>query len=120
MDDDDAFQLQHLSGAQRDIDGRGYAIQCVVGDADHLAFSYGEVLEDRIAGREMRVMEVLDSREHLLSAHVHARTAGPLPALQAIYPDIYGVWPWQPGSRIANGPLLGAVPDPGGAGGPGR
>jgi hypothetical protein len=161
VDDDDAFLLGHLAGAQRDIDARGFAIQCVLGDAEHLAFAYtiglhlldrpellvfgpdpdtaypmlgsiaaqvvdgrrladGDVLDDTIAGRPMRVMEVLDSREHLLYAHVHARTAGPLPALQVIYPDIHGVWPWQPGSRIADVPLLGVVPDLRGGAGPGR
>lgn len=161
MDDDDAFLLQHLSGAQRDIDERGYAVQCVFGDGEHLAFAYtiglhllhqpellvfgpdpdtaspmlgsiaarvvdgrryvdGDVLEDRMAGREMRVMEVLDSREHLLYAHAYAGTEGPLPALQVIYPDINGVWPWQPGSRIASVPLFGVVPDLRGEGGAGR
>ena len=34
-----------------------------------------------------------------------------VPALQVIYPDVHGVWPWQPGSRIADVPVLGIVPD---------
>lgn len=60
-----------------------------------------------------RLMEVLDSREHLIMAHPVARSRRPLPALQVIYPDRDGRWPWQPGSRIADVPILGIVPDVG-------
>ena len=35
---------------------------------------------------------------------------GPLPALQVLYPDAAGLWPWQLGSTVADEPLLGPVP----------
>lgn len=60
-----------------------------------------------------RLMEVLDSRGHLLFAHALARAERPLPALQVVYPDRDGRWPWQHGSRIADVPILGVVPDVG-------
>ncbi|TKR22511.1 DUF4262 domain-containing protein [Cellulomonas hominis] len=71
----------------------------------------GDSIDD--VWRHARVMEVLDSREHLVMAHPLARATRPLPALQVIYPDRDGRWPWQPGSRIANVPILGIVPDVG-------
>lgn len=35
---------------------------------------------------------------------------GPLPALQVLYPDPAGLWPWQEGSGAADEPVLGPVP----------
>ncbi|WP_147793700.1 DUF4262 domain-containing protein [Cellulomonas sp. Y8] len=71
----------------------------------------GDPIDD--VRRNARLMEVLDSRGHLIMAHALARATRPLPALQVIYPDRDGRWPWQPGSRIANVPILGIVPDVG-------
>jgi len=71
----------------------------------------GDSIDD--VWRHGRLMEVLDSRDRMLVAHALSRAEQPLPALQVIYPDRDGRWPWQPGSRIANVPILGIVPDVG-------
>lgn len=73
-------------------------------------YADGDVVRD-LTTKELRLMEVLDSREHLTVAHLLSRSERPLPALQVIYADRDGRWPWQPGSRIADVPVLGVVPD---------
>ena len=83
------------------------------------AYVDGDVVDGRKGDQPVRVMEVLDSRTHLLHANALSPSPLPVPALQLIYPDRDGRWPWQPGSRIASVPLLGIVPDLGPAS-PGR
>ena len=53
-------------------------------------YADGDAIDD--VWPRARLMEVLDSREHLVMAHALARATGPLPALQVIYPDRDGQW----------------------------
>lgn len=69
---------------------------------------------DRILGNGVPAMllEVTDSSEHLTVAN---RLYGdpdkaPIPALQVVFPDKAGRWPWQPGSKVAALPVIGSVP----------
>lgn len=58
------------------------------------------------------LVEVRDSADYLLAANsMYAIPGqGPLPALQVLYPDAGGLWPWQEGSTVADEPVLGPVP----------
>ena len=58
------------------------------------------------------LIEVTDSREHLTVANAIFARPGqdPLPALQAVYPDRQGRWPWEDGSTVADDPVLGPIP----------
>jgi hypothetical protein len=53
-----------------------------------------------------------DSADYLLAANSMFAIPGqgPLPALQVLYPDAAGLWPWQEGSTVADEPVLGPVP----------
>ena len=55
------------------------------------------------------LVEVTDSSEHLTVANAMFAVPGqgPLPALQIIYPDKMGRWPWEDGSTVASEPILG-------------
>lgn len=63
-------------------------------------------------GTEARFIEVVDSDEHLTVANSMFAIPGqgPLDALQIVYPDADGVWPWESGSKVASEPLLGIAP----------
>jgi hypothetical protein len=37
------------------------------------------------------------------NAYYRRRDARSVPALQLVYPDAHGVWPWEPGCRLAAG-----------------
>ncbi|MEP7192305.1 MAG: DUF4262 domain-containing protein [Actinomycetota bacterium] len=58
------------------------------------------------------LVEVRDSADYLLAANSMFAIPGqgPLPALQVLYPDAAGLWPWQKGSTFADQPVLGPVP----------
>ena len=58
------------------------------------------------------LVEVRDSADYLLAANSMFAIPGqgPLPALQVLYPDAGGLWPWQDGSMVADEPVLGPVP----------
>ncbi|MEO8519339.1 MAG: DUF4262 domain-containing protein [Dermatophilaceae bacterium] len=61
------------------------------------------------------LLEVRDSADYLLAANSMFAIPGqgPLPALQVLYPDAAGLWPWQEGSMVADAPVLGPVPTAG-------
>jgi hypothetical protein len=58
------------------------------------------------------LVEVRDSADYLFAANSMFAIPGqgPLPALQVLYPDAAGLWPWQEGSTFADEPVLGPVP----------
>lgn len=68
-----------------------------------------EVVADHAVERYLLMMPVLDSSEHLETANAVYRMAGrpPVPALQAVWSDERGRFPWQEGCSDASGqPLL--------------
>ena len=58
------------------------------------------------------LVEVRDSADYLLAANSMFAIPGqgPVPALQVLYPDAAGLWPWQEGSTVTDEPVLGPVP----------
>lgn len=50
------------------------------------------------------------SDEFLPAANRFYRLADAVRAWQIVYPDVHGLFPWQPGSLLADMPLLGPVP----------
>ena len=57
------------------------------------------------------LLVVADSSEHLTVSNMLFGGADPIPALQLVYPDKNGRWPWEPGCLVADSqPLLGSKP----------
>jgi Domain of unknown function (DUF4262) len=58
------------------------------------------------------LIEVKDSSEHLTVANAMFAVPGqgPIHALQIVYPDKNGLWPWTSGSQLSSLPLLGDQP----------
>jgi hypothetical protein len=81
---------------------------------DGATYADGQVLHDVVDGYPVRLLDVLDSSEHLIVANALAGQTGhghgPVAALQVVFPDPRGRWPWQPGSTVAGLPVLGAAP----------
>ena len=75
---------------------------------------WGPGRSDEVFAGSMPAMlvEVRDSADHLLAANSMFAIPGqgPVPALQVLYPDAGGLWPWQEGSTVADEPVLGPVP----------
>jgi hypothetical protein len=74
-------------------------------------FEPGDVVHDLIAGFPACLIEVLDSREHLKVANRIYGSGGPVAALQLVFPDREGLWPWDEGSGVGGLPLLGPAVD---------
>lgn len=58
-----------------------------------------EVLDRLFGEQRTRMLRVADSSAHLVVANAMYRVAGaaPIPALQLVWPDDQGRFPWQPG-----------------------
>lgn len=58
------------------------------------------------------LIEVKDSKEHLIIANQMFSIPGqqPVRALQVVFPDTNGLWPWQSGSLESSIPILGDQP----------
>lgn len=59
-------------------------------------------------GVPLMLLPVTDSSVELPEANRFYRLSDPVAALQIVFPDERGVWPWEPGSLLADMPLLGA------------
>lgn len=75
-------------------------------------FGHGDVVRDIAADRPVRLIAVdpRASAEYLLHANALYRCPGrpPVPALQVVWPDCGGRYPWDPGCHVADlQPLLG-------------
>lgn len=68
-------------------------------------FHAGQEIHDLIRDYPARLVEVADSTEHLTIAN-RIYTA-PVAALQVLYPDAEGRWPWDENSGVALEPVLG-------------
>ena len=82
---------------------------------DGARFRHGQVLDDLVPPLRVMLLDVADTSEHLPDACGFVEPAPPgkrsLRAWQIVYPDDDGLWPWQPGSRVADLPLLGLIPE---------
>lgn len=76
--------------------------------AGEIEVEAGDVIHQLVEGYEVRVVQVRDSWQHLtISNKLFGNPDGALPALQLVFPDMNGVFPWEPGCTIAWQPVLG-------------
>jgi len=71
-------------------------------------FAAGEVLSPDGAHR-LQLVRVADPGRLAHAQAIYAGPAGPVPALQVVWSDQAGRWPWQPGwpGRVSDQPLFG-------------
>lgn len=74
-------------------------------------FTDGDVLSDVLRDYDVRLVAVSDTRERLRVANTLFGGADgtAVRALQVVYPDVEGRWPWEAGSGVAGQPVLGDV-----------
>lgn len=76
-------------------------------------YGHGDWVDRLVAnGIAVRLITVTDSSTDLTVANALFREDGapPVPALQVVFPDKGGLWPWQAGSSVAALPVKGPVP----------
>ena len=68
----------------------------------------GRHADDVLEGHRVQFVEVTEPDRHLpVAARFYAVSGAALTALQIVWPDRYQRWPWQPGSRVDDMPVLG-------------
>lgn len=71
----------------------------------------GDTVHNMVANYPVKVLPVRDSGERLtVSNRLFGNPDGALPALQLVFPDMEGRFPWEKGCQVAWTPLLGDVP----------
>lgn len=76
-----------------------------------VALTAGDTVHNMVANYPVKVLPVRDSWERLtFSNRLFGSPDGALPALQLVFPDMQGRFPWEKGSQVAWTPLLGDVP----------
>lgn len=78
-------------------------------------FQAGDLISGLVQDFDVFLVQVTDSREHLtMSNSFYGDPDGPpLPALQIVFPDEKGLFPWEPETEIAWEPVLGPVTEAG-------
>jgi hypothetical protein len=68
----------------------------------------GGTAHDVLEGHPVTFVAVTEPDRHLpVAAQFYAGTGRRLRALQIVWPDRYHRWPWQPGTRVQDMPVLG-------------
>ena len=69
----------------------------------------GQYADDVLEGHRVQFVAVTEPDRHLpVAAQFYAATTGTaLSAVQIVWPDRYQRWPWQPGTRVDDMPVLG-------------
>jgi hypothetical protein len=68
----------------------------------------GRTVDDVLEGHPVTFVAVTEPDRHLpVAAQFYAGTGMRLRALQIVWPDRYHRWPWQPGTRVQDMPVLG-------------
>jgi hypothetical protein len=68
----------------------------------------GQYVDDVLEGHQVRFVAVNEPDRHLpVAARFYAVTGAAVEALQIVWPDRYHRWPWQPGTRVDDMPVLG-------------
>jgi hypothetical protein len=71
----------------------------------------GDTIHQLVRNYPVRLVEVTDTTEHLTMANRFYSGPGlPVRALQVVFPDDAGRWPWEAESRTAGTPLLARSP----------
>jgi hypothetical protein len=87
------------------------ALHSVAGDiiAGRRTVRPGQHADDVLEGHQAQFVPVSEPERHLPAAALfYAGTGTAIRALQIVWPDRYGRWPWQTGTRVADMPVLGA------------
>ncbi|WP_229070972.1 DUF4262 domain-containing protein [Actinoplanes sp. DH11] len=73
----------------------------------------GQFAGDVLGGHQAQFVAVSEPDRHLpVAAQFYATTGTAVTALQIVWPDRYQRWPWQPGSRVSDMPVLGRPAPP--------
>lgn len=81
---------------------------------DEHTFRPGDTVHQLVRDFPVRLIAVTDSWKLLtISNHLYGNPDGCLPALELVFPDPDGRWPWEEGSTVASLPLLGPVAEQG-------
>jgi Domain of unknown function (DUF4262) len=73
----------------------------------------GQFADDVLEGHSVTFVAVTEPDRHLPgAAQFYAGTGTAVEALQIVWPDRYHRWPWQPGTHVADMPVLGRRPSP--------
>jgi hypothetical protein len=68
----------------------------------------GQYADDVLDGHLVHFVAVTEPDRHLpVAAHFYSVTGNSVQALQIVWPDRYRRWPWQPGTRVDDMPVLG-------------
>ncbi|MEU4563406.1 DUF4262 domain-containing protein [Actinoplanes sp. NPDC023936] len=80
--------------------------------AGRRAFTPGQHADDVIEGHPVQFVAVTEPDRHLpVAAQFYAAAGTVVEALQIVWPDRYHRWPWQPGTRVEDMPVLGRPED---------
>ncbi len=91
-------------------------LHTVAGDviAGRRVLSAGEHAGDVLEGHQVQFVAVTEPDRHLpVAAQFYAARGATVTALQIVWPDRYHRWPWQPGTRVSDMPILGRPASPG-------
>jgi hypothetical protein len=86
------------------------ALHAVAGDVieGRRTFSAGQRADDVLEGHEVLFVAVTEPDRHLpAAAQFYADKGAAVEALQIVWPDRHHRWPWQPGTRVDDMPVLG-------------
>lgn len=71
-------------------------------------FRHGDIVHQLVRDYPVQLIAVRDSWQHLtISNHLFGNPDGALPALQIVFPDEQGRFPWEPGCTMEDYPVLG-------------
>ncbi len=85
-------------------------LRAVAGDviAGRRTFIEGQCANDVLEGHPVQFVAVTEPDRHLpVAAQFYAGTGAAVEALQIVWPDRHNRWPWQPGTRVDDMPVLG-------------
>lgn len=85
-------------------------LQAVANDviAGRRTFIAGQHADDVLEGHPVQFVAVTEPDRYLpVAAQFYAVTGAAVEALQIVWPDRHNRWPWQPGTRVDDMPVLG-------------
>ncbi|TWG24425.1 uncharacterized protein DUF4262 [Actinoplanes teichomyceticus] len=89
---------------------RAVADDVIAGRRTYVA---GQRADDVVEGHPVQLVAVTEPDRHLpVAAQFYAATGATVAALQIVWPDRHHRWPWQPGTRVGDMPVLGPAPVP--------
>ncbi|MEV6601518.1 DUF4262 domain-containing protein [Actinoplanes sp. NPDC051346] len=75
--------------------------------AGRRTYAAGQHADDVLEGHRVQFVAVSEPDRHLpAAAQFYAASGSAVRALQIVWPDRYHRWPWQPGTSVADMPVL--------------